>query len=77
MDQKAIVNTIYHAGVVSALTIGYAMLGKKLLSMGAIDLGKANAMDVLKLTAVVTSATFTKNWLVTQGILPPNVVNVV
>ena len=77
MDQKAIVNTVYHAGVVSALTIGYAMIGKKFLSMSSIDLGKADIMDVLKLTATVTSATFTKNWLVTQGILPPNVANTV
>ena len=30
-SEKSIVNTVYHAVVISALSVGYAMIGKKSL----------------------------------------------
>ena len=73
MDQKTMVNMAYHAAVISALTMGYAMIGKKMLSMGTVDVGKADVNTVIKLTATVIAATWTAKWFTGQGIIPPNV----
>ena len=39
------------------------------------DLGKLDVEDSLKLAATVGSALMTQSWLVTQGILPKNIMN--
>ena len=33
MDKKSIVNDLYQAAIMSAFTVGYSMLGKKILKM--------------------------------------------
>ena len=33
MDKKCIVNDLYHASLISVFTVGYSMLGKKILHM--------------------------------------------
>ena len=33
IDKKSIVNDLYHASLISAYTVGYSMLGKKILKI--------------------------------------------
>ena len=33
MDKKSIVSDLYHASLISLFTVGYSMLGKKILNM--------------------------------------------
>ena len=71
-DGKQIVNMLYHAGVETLLTIGYAEIGKKVLkrSVPKVDF---NMHDVLMLTVDVLLATATKDMLVKQGIIPADI----
>ena len=71
-DGKQIVNMLYHAGVETLLTIGYAEIGKKVLKRSApkVDF---NIHDVLMLTVDVLLATATKDMLVKQGIIPADI----
>ncbi len=75
MDTKNIANTLYQGAVLSLLTVGYTMLSKKLLKIKPADLGKLDVEDTVKITATVGGALATQTWLVSQGILPQNVVN--
>jgi hypothetical protein len=72
-SEKSIVNTVYHAVVISALSVGYAMIGKKALGMKAVDIGKTDANDAIKLVSIVSAAIFTKDYLVQQNIIPDNI----
>ena len=75
MDTNAIVNTIYHGVVVTVISMGYAMIGKKLLKMKSPDFDRLSIEDAGKLTGLIGSSLATQNWLVTQGILPDKIVN--
>ena len=72
-SEKSIVNTVYHAVVISALSVGYAMIGKKALGMKVVDIGKTDANDAIKLVSIVSAAIFTKDYLVQQNIIPDNI----
>ena len=69
IDTNGIVNSAYHGGII---TVIYSMATRKLKPA---DLGKLDLEDGLKLTATVGSALMTQSWLVTQGILPKNIMN--
>ncbi len=71
---KDIVNTIYHAGVLSGLTVGYSMLGKKFIKFDVGDPSR-DYETVFKLVIPVTLAVVTRDWLVTQGYLPNDILN--
>ena len=72
IDTKNIGNTVYHAAVLSALTVGYGMAAKKLLKSNIGDPSKPDLMEALKLTTAVSLAIITKSWLEKQG-LPSDV----
>ena len=63
---KDIKESVYHGAVVSALAIGYAILGKTVIKMSPPSLGKFDVEDVLKLVAVVVLSDFTKDYLIKQ-----------
>ena len=73
MAEKNIMNTIYHAAVISGLSVGYSMISKRLLKMKVADLDKLNVEDSVKLVAVVSASIATKDFLVKQGIIPENI----
>ena len=72
---KDIANTVYHSAVTTVLVVGYAMIGKKLAKLDVDDPARPDLTDALKLTIVVTLATFTKDWLVNNKIIPADIVN--
>ncbi len=61
---KDLKESVYHGAVVSALAIGYAMLGKTVIKMSPPSLAKFNVQDGLKLVAVVALSDFTKDYLI-------------
>ena len=62
-----------HGAVVSALAVGYTMLGKALIKMSAPSLGKFYVEDGVKLVAIVAISDFTKDYLIKQKIIPNNI----
>ena len=69
---KDLKESVYHGAVVSALAIGYTMLGKTLINMSPPSLSKFDVEDVMKLVAIVAMSDFTKDYLIRQKILPSN-----
>ena len=71
-DEKTIVNTLYHAGVETILTVGYAEIGKKLFRRPApkVDF---NFSDIGMLSLDILLAITTKDFLIKQGIIPADI----
>ncbi len=69
---KDLINTVYHAAVLSGLTVEYSMLGNKIIKFDVGDPSK-NTMSMLKLIVPVTLSVITRDWLVVQGILPNDI----
>ena len=72
-DGKMIVNALYHSAVVSGLAMVYARLGK--MTMGGsppkLDFTPRDAdMVVLDVALAMT----TKDLLIKQGVLPPDII---
>jgi len=72
---KDIANTIYHSAVTTVLVVGYSMIGKKMIKLHVGDPARPAFTDALKLTIVVTLATFTKDWSGNNKILPTDIIN--
>ena len=71
---KDIANTTYHSAVTTLLAVTYSMIGRKLVKFDIGDPSRPGITEVLKLTVVVTLATFTKDWLVKNKIIPEDLV---
>ena len=69
---KDIKESIYHSAVVSALAVGYTMLGKTLTKMSPPSLSKFDIEDGVKLVAIVAMSDFMKDYLIKQKIIPNN-----
>ena len=65
--------SIYHGAVISALAVGYTMLGKMLIKMSAPSLSKFDIEDSVKLVGIVALSNFTKDYLIKQKIIPNNI----
>ena len=65
--------SVYHGAVVSALAVGYTMLGKTLIKMNPASLSKFDVEDGIKLVAIVAMSDFTKDYLIKQKIIPNNI----
>ena len=70
---KDLKESVYHGAVVSALTVGYTILGKMLIKMSSPSLGKFDVEDGVKLVAIVALSDFTKDYLIKQKIIPNNI----
>ena len=72
IDVKQIVNMLYHAGVETVLTVGYAEIGRKLLRRPPpkVDF---NMADIGMLSVYIMPAMATKDMLVKQGIIPADI----
>ena len=65
--------SVYHGAVVSALAVGFTMLGKAIIKMSPPSLGKFDVEDSVKLVAIVAMSDFTKDYLIKQKIIPNNI----
>ena len=70
---KDLKESVYHSAVVSALAVGYTMLGKTLVKTSPPSLGKFDIEDGVKLVAIVGLSDFTKDCLIKQKIIPNNI----
>jgi hypothetical protein len=73
--QKDIVNTIYHSLLTTGLTLGYLMIGKKLIKLDVGDPSRPDIASAGKLVLAVTAAEITKGWLVKQKIIPDDIIH--
>ena len=73
-DGKEVANALYHGAVISGLAIGYAQLGKMIVKGPAPKLDWSTPRDIGMVALDVTLALATWNYLVKQGILPPDIV---
>ena len=73
-DTNQIVNALYSGAILSGLMLGYSMLSKKVLKVKTVDLNKLDFEDGLKLTVLVTGSVWSRDMLVKQGVLPPNII---
>ena len=70
---KDLKESVYHDAVVSIVAVGYTMLGKTLVKMSPLSLGKFDIEDGVKLVAIVAMSDFTKDYLIKQKIIPDNI----
>ena len=70
---KYLKESVYHGAVVSALAVGYTILGKALIKMSPPSLGKFDVEDGVKLVAIIAISDFTKDYLIKQKIIPNNI----
>ena len=65
--------SVYHGAVISALAVGYTMLGKTFIKMSPPSLNKFDIEDGVKLVGIVPLSDFTKDYLIKQKIIPNNI----
>ena len=70
---KDLKESVYHGAVISALAVGYTMLGKMLIRMTPPSLEKFDVEDGVKLVAIVAMSHFTKDYLIKQKLIPNNI----
>ena len=70
---KDIKESVYRGAVVSALAIGYTMLGKALIKMSPPSLSKFDIEDSVKLVAIIALSDFTEDCLIKQTIISNNI----
>ena len=69
---KDIKESVYHGAVVSALAVGYTMLGKTLIKMSPPSLGKFDVEDGVKLVGIIALSDLMKDYLIKQKIIRNN-----
>ena len=72
-NTKDLKESVYHGAVISALAVGYTMLGKTLIKISPPSLGKFDVEDGVKLVAIIAISDFTKDYLIKQKIIPNNI----
>ena len=73
MDVNTVVNGTYHSAILGGLVMTNSLLAKKLLKVKPADLGQISIRDSTMLLANVYIAMMTKQALIKNGILPPNI----
>ena len=65
---------MYHASLIGAFTVGYSMLGKKILKMAPPSIQKFDLEDMGKLVAIVAAVSeMMREYLIKQKILPEHI----
>ena len=70
---KYIKESVYHGAIVSALAVGYTMLGKTLIKMSAPSLSQFDIKDGVKLVGIMALSDFMKDYLIKQKIILNNI----
>ena len=73
MDKKSIVNGLYQVAVISVLTVGYSILGKKILKIAPPSVQHFDLEDTGKLVAIIAASEMTREYLIKQKILPNHI----
>ena len=73
MDKKSIVNDLHQAAVISVLTVGCSMLGKKILHMSPPSVQNFDLEDTGKLVAIIAASEMTRENLIKQKILSDHI----
>ena len=70
---KDIKESVYHGAVISALAVGYTMLGKTSIKMSHPSLSKFDIEDGVKFVGIVALSNFMKDYLIKQKITTNNI----
>ena len=70
---KDIKESVYHGAIVSALAVGYTMLGKMLIKMSPPSVSKLDIENGVKLVGIIALSDFTKDHLIKQKIIHNNI----
>ena len=73
MDKKSTLNDLYHASLISAFTVGYSMLGKKILKMAPPSIQQFDQEDMGKLVAIIAASEMMREYLIKQKILAEHI----
>ena len=73
MDSNTIINGAYHSTILSGLVFANCILSKNMFKTTPPNLGQLDMTNISKLTLNIYIAMMTKNLLIKQGILPPNI----
>ena len=73
MSEKEVKNDLYHAAVVSVLSIAYSKLLKGLFGMSLPNMTRLDVSDSMKMVGIVSLSMFSKDFLVKQKFIPDNV----
>lgn len=73
-QEKALMNTLYHAAVVGSLAIGYAQVGKMVLKGSSPKLA-LTPYDAGMVVADLALAMYTQSMLVKNGVIPADISN--
>ena len=71
--KKDIKESVYHGAVVSALAVGYTVLGKTLIKMSPPSLSKFDIENGVKLVGIIALSDFMEDYLIKQKIIPNNI----
>ena len=64
---------MYHASIITVLAVGFAQIGKQLRG-GTPPRLDFSGRDLLMTTLDISGAIITRDWLVSQKILPANII---
>ena len=70
-----LVNSAYQASVVAGFMLANSWAMKRFLKIKPVDLSKLDVKDAGKLILSVMGATWIRDYLVKQGIIPENIIN--
>ena len=70
-----LVNSAYQASVVAGFMLANSWAMKRFLKIKPVDLSKLDVEDAGKLILSVMGATWIRDYLVKQGIIPENIIN--
>ena len=70
---KDLKESVYQGTVVSALAVGFTVLGKSLIKMSPYLSVRSTLKDGVKLVAIVAISDFTKDYLIKQKIIPDSI----
>ena len=73
MDKKSIVNDLYQVAVISVLSVGYSVLGKKILRIAPPSIQCFDLEDTGKLVAIIAVSEMTREYLIKQKVLPDHI----
>ena len=75
---KDLKESIYHGTVISALAVGFTVIGKSSMKISPPppppqSLGKFDVEDGIKLVAIIAISDFTKDYLIKQKVFPDTI----
>ena len=70
-----LVNSAYQASLVAGFVLANSWAMKRFLKIKPVDLSKLDVEDAGKLILSVMGATWIRDYLVKQGIIPENIIN--